>query len=322
MRLFRKKRRQDVRKSPARLQEYNRLVMERLARPEPVNIGCIATWDYVFDFLIFYESVASAWESYPFVVHLFTIEDRTAAEVRGYRLPNVEVHVLEKLRDAPDWRRRAALKVLLVEHAPVERCLVSDVDNVFLAETPEVYLLLDRYDFVFVGGPVTHTIIQTNLFAYRRSTASIAFARDWHAESTDRHHADASGLPFALLKHRDNDALAVKALLRPGFDAAEGADGRRPSPYDVQANIRPFELSRDPLGYRERSMGRAKVFHLGGIRCKGNDSVESRMRVLRDEFAESAPLFEYYLTLANRAAVRMGRDPVEDVPGFLRALLA
>ena len=67
-------------------------------------------------------------------------------------------------------------------------------------------------------------------------------------------------------------------------------------------------------------MGRAKVFHFGGIRCKGNESVESRMKVLKEDFPESAELFELYITLANRAALQMGLEPVEDVPGFLRSL--
>ena len=95
-------------------------------------------------------------------------------------------------------------------------------------------------------------------------------------------HADASGLPYALLENGDEE-LRIRVLARPA-----DSPGRRHhlAPYDVQANLRPFALARDALGFREHEMGRAKVVHLeDSIRIKraiGGPKYLSHLSLLRE----------------------------------------
>jgi hypothetical protein len=177
------------------------------------------------------------------------------------------------------------------------------VDNVFLAETPELFMLLDRFDFVFVGSPVEPVIIQTSLWAFRRTERAVRFASRWYEHSRPQANSDASGLPFALLEDRDD--LQIKVLARPKPNS-----NRKffLSPYDVQANMGPFVLRNDGLGFRETEMGRAKVLHLGGLRPKGDISVRERIETLVERFPETVSAFPLYLRFANRAAARLGME--------------
>lgn len=286
------------------LREYNRHVVETLSCLEPINIAAIVTQQYVFDFLIFYYSIVEAWTFYPYVVHAFTNEQSTVAEIESYKLPNCEVHLIE---GGGDWRSNVALKIKLVEYSHLSKGVVSDVDNVFLVETPELHFLLDTNEFVFVGCPDEQWILQPSLWAFKRNDQSLAFAEQWHSESINRAFSEASGLPFAIYKNRNNTKLRIKALVLKRSPAS----AHHRSPYDIQANCRPFSLESDNLGYKEPNMGRAKVLHLGGLRCDGNESVRSRMAILEERFPECRTIFPYYIKLANQAAQRMGRETLQ-----------
>ena len=305
--------RPELHRSPELLEEYNRFVLEELAVREPAHIAAVVTIDYVFDFVILYESIRESWTFFPHRVHAFVVGQEAYEALSSLALPDAEVHLLPGEPGA--WLENASQKVRLVEYSDLDRCLVSDVDNVFLAETPELLMLLDDADFVFVGAPHGHQIIQTNLWSYRKSERTIAFSRKWHEESSVR-FGDAGGLPFALLASRD-EQLKVHVLARP---KPRANTHHHLSPYDVQANIPPFSLTRDPLGlgYREPEMGRAKVVHLGALHKKGSrgglqreaiarhTSLEERLEVVVERFPESSQFLPLYATLATRAARRLG----------------
>jgi Methyltransferase domain len=110
---------------------------------DTIDIGSVVTDEAVLDFMILYESLVESWTTFPFVLHAFAVDDGVAA-----RLEEAEVERLEIHRVSAD-----AGALGLVEHSGLERCIVSAPENVFLAETPELWFLLDSHDLVFAGAP-------------------------------------------------------------------------------------------------------------------------------------------------------------------------
>jgi len=291
---------------------YRRLVFEDLATLEPVPFVCFVTREYVFDFVIFYESLVSSWSFYPFVVHAFVVEQETHERLTALGLERAQIHLIPG--DAGDWATNSAMRVRLIEQSGLERGIVSDVDNVFVAETPELFMLLNEFDFVFIGGPPPLWPIQASLWGFRSNPRSRQFARLWQESTGKGRFAEASGLPFALLENPD-DQLKVKVLAQP---KPESNDSFHPTPYDVQANMRPFVLTADALGFREREMGRAKVVHLAGLHAKGNTSVAARLDAVVECFPESSDFLPWYARLANAAASRLGIETVPQPNSYLR----
>jgi Methyltransferase domain len=267
------------------------------------DIGCVVTDDYLLDFLILYESLAETWTSSPFTLHAFTLEDDVARHLAG--IDRVVVHRLP--RDASDWRQNAAVRIELIEHSGLERCIVTDADNLVLAEFPEFGLLLCKHELVFAGGPSEERPIQPGLWAYRQTRRTVEFARSWHAQWAEPAPPDAGRLLYELLQDHDlGDAARVVA---PGATPPDAS--RTPSPYALDADLPELSIARDWLGFREVRAGRLKVLHLRGLRGAGRRSLAERIEVLVDRFPGMAPLLPLYLTFAERAADRIG---VETVP--------
>lgn len=277
------------------LEKYNEYVINQLSSLKPINIGCVVSKSYILDFLIFYFSIVKSWSFYPYLVHAFTFDKETHDEIKSYKLKNVEAHNFTQ--EAPlTWSSFAAKKIWLIENSGIERCIISDIDALFLSEIPELDLFLNNHDMVFIGAPHSEWIIQTSLWSYKRNRRTIKFARKWIKESQNRPHSDASGLPFALYKNK-NSRMKIKALvMRKVRDK-----NHHKSPYDVQANIRPFELLHDELGYKESQMGGAKVIHFGGLRPVKKETLDERMNRMEQLFPESKPIFHLYRELASKA---------------------
>lgn len=299
------------------LTEYNNYVLNELGDHTIIPICCIVSSEYIFDFLIFYYSICNSWTFTKFEVHVFSPEAETVKTINSFRLDHVFAHNLPDDTITHDWSSCCSLKTKIVEFSGLERAIVSDVDNIFLSETPELYLHLENNDMIFIGAPHSEFILQTNLFAFRNSASSIEFSKIWHEESKNRRFSDASGLPFALLRAKGKEDLKIKTLVR---EKISGMDHHQ-CPYDVQANVPPFRLTQDHLGFQENQMGRAKVLHFGGIRCEGNDSVLSRAEVLWKKFPDSATFFEYYIDLANKAANVLGWSQQEEAIDILSRVI-
>jgi hypothetical protein len=296
----------------AQSRPHRQQLQEELGWVEPVPITCLVTGEDIFDFVVLYESLLECWTFFPFRVHAFVLGGDARDALSVLDLPEVELH-LEEAGAVPSEQAKARVHVpSLVERSGLERCLVSAADNVFCAETPELFALLDRYDLVFTGSP--RGAPQTSLWSFRRNERTIRFSRRWRRLLENAEVGDAGGLPPALLANRDPN-LKVKVLSRP-------APGRRrgwhASPYDVQMNARPSSIRRDSFGFREKQMGRAKVVHARGLRGKTNDSVRSRVSLLVRRFPQWAEFFPVYVTLADRAAKRLGRESLPNPLGYLQ----
>ena len=301
------------------LGRFNALVSERLAPAKCFHVACAVSHDYLFEFLLLYHSLAASWKSFPYLVHPFATDARTFEALEALGLPLARPWLLPP-EDNVTWATHAASKIRIVTVGGLDEAVVSDLDNLFVGEVPELFGALEASDFVFVGSPCDRQILQTNLWGFRRTPAAVEFASDWHRESVPAHRtfSDAAGLPFALLRHQSHANLKVRALVVPR------ADGRRfhPCPYDVQANIRPLTLVQDEMGFYEPQMGRAKVIHFGGIRAEGSQSAAARMRVLAKRFPECQAVFPLYLRLANAAAGTLGRPQIRWSRLFLLYLAA
>src|SRR5205814_2624797 len=88
--------------------------------------------------LVLYESLIDTWTSYPFVLHALATDDPAAERLSGLGLERLEVH---RPGDRPGLERRVE----------------SDTGNVFLAEVPEVWFLLDTHDLV---EPTRHDFLR------------------------------------------------------------------------------------------------------------------------------------------------------------------
>jgi hypothetical protein len=287
-----------------RLEAYRRLIWDDLARLEPVQICCVVTSDYVFDFAILYESLVMSWTFQPWLLHAVVVEQDAYERLTAAGLEGVEVHRIDA--QTGDWATNAGLQTLLFDHPGLERAVVSDADNVFVAETPELFLLLNEFDFVFVGSPLAEWMVQASLWAFRRNEHSERFIELWRKHSTRGRHVDASGLPFALLENTD-EQLKVRVLAR---GRPHDNHWFHPAPYDVQINMRPFTLTGDALGFREAEMGRAKVVHMAGLRGRANTSVAERIDALVEMVPGAAAFLQLYAELANKAARRLGMEGV------------
>lgn len=297
------------------LSRYNENILVNHSNIETTNLLYIVTEDYLFELLVFYASVKRAWGFFPWQIHAFSPEKSTISRIKELDLPGLDAIHFSSDRES-NWHTSASLKVDLIERSGIEKGIVSDLDNIFLAETPELQLLLGDYDFVFIGAPHSDWIVQTSLWSFKRSPAAIKFAKCWAEESVGRPCSDASGFPFAFRKFKGKLSALVLAKSKP-------ADvPHHPCPYDIQANIGPFDLKREHLGYSESSMGRAKVIHFAGLRCSGNDSVESRIKVMFDAFPKCAPVFPYYLECVNEAASIMGMETVSNLDRLLSSMTA
>ncbi len=269
---------------------------------DTIDIGSVVTDEYLLDFLVLYESLVETWTSYPFVLHAFVVEDQVAQRLAGTGLENMEIHRLPG--EAGDWRQNASRRIDLVEQAGLERCIVSDADNVFLDETPELALLLDGHEFVFVGGPTVELPIQTSIWSFRRSERSIEFARRWRAESRDVDSSDASRVLARLLEDE-------------GFERAVEV----PSSYGVDVDLPALALEHDELGFREQHTGRVKLLHLAGLRARGHRSLADRIGVMVDCFPQMAPVLPLYALLAERAAARLDIESVANPNIYVRSRL-
>lgn len=281
-------------------------MFDELTALEPVEIATVVTRDDVLDFVVLYQSLAKSWTFYPFRLHAFTVETEAHERLAALELPDVAVHSFA-----------GGTNIELVELSGLERCLVSDVDNVFVAETPELSQLLDHHELVFVAAPPETDTIATSLWGFRRTGSSIAFAKRWQAHSSEGDSVETEGVPLALLEQSD-DPPAVKVLARPKPDKNSHWQA---SPYAVRPDLRPFDLRTDALGFREEQMGRAKVFNLAGLRGRGSDSLEERVEVMIRLYPSAAQFLSYYFTLANRAAARLGLERIRRPSDYLSARL-
>lgn len=295
---------------PEHLETYKRLVRDELSELRPIDIASVVSADYVFDFTILYESLLESWAFHPFRLHAYALDDEAHSRLADADLAGVEVHRAGASSD--DWWQSAAQKIALVERSGLDRCLVSDVDNVFVQETPELFLLLDRCDFAFIASPLPDWPIQTNIWGFRSNERSRKFAREWARHASGRRFSDASGLPFALLE-RDPD-LRVTVLTRPVGPEHELV----PAPYDFQVNNRKIAPRADRLGFKHPEVGRAKIVHLGGLRTRGNDSVGARIDAVIAKYPHCSQFLPHYVALANRAAGKLGMRTLPDPVGHLR----
>jgi Methyltransferase domain len=269
---------------------------------DKIDIGAVVTGEYLLDFFTLYESLVESWTCYPFVLHAFVVEDAVAERLSAAAIENVTIHRLPG--QLGDWRENAARRIELVEHSGLERCIVTDVDNVFLAELPELAFLPAEHDFVFIGGSSPERPVQTSLWSFRRSSRSIEFAREWRARADD---VDSSAWGRLVAELIEGGELGADAkVLAP----RSGEPGLRPNPYAVDASLRPLYLHNDQLGFLEERAGRVKVVHLEGLRASGNRSLVERIEAVVDRFPQIAQLISFYVTLAERAASRLGLDPV------------
>ena len=275
-------------------------MLDELAVREPVDIAAVVSAGFVLDFVILYESLVETWTFFPFRLHAFAVDTETYERLSRLDAPEVEVHRLPG--ESGDFGTNALRQLDLIEHSGLERCIVCDVDNVFVAETPELFMLLEEVDLVFIGGPPEYVVV-TSLWAFRRNERTLEFARKWMEESVGKDFHDASGLPVVLMNPPNPD-LKVRVLSRP-------KPGSSPdfhlSPYCVQPLPRPFYLSKDPhgLGFREAQMGRAKVVHLGTLRGSGT-TLSERLKVVLRRFPHASQFLPFYATLAMRAVERLG----------------
>ena len=307
---------EDLNDQPEVFEAYKQLVFDELADLETVEIAAVVSADYVFDFAILYESLLESWKFYPFRLHAYALDDEAHSRLAAAGLDGVEVH---RAGSSNDWWQNVAQKIALVEHSGLDRCLVSDVDNVFVQETPELFLLLDHFDFVFVGSPSPDWPIQPNVWGFRTNAHSREFAREWARHSLERRHSEASGLPFALVE-RDPE-LRVKVLARPPGPAADpDRDRWSPAPYDVQVNYE-LPLHRDSLGFKHPELGRAKIVHLGALRAEGNESVAARIETVVSRYPHCARFLPHYVVLANRAAQKLGVPSLAEPVAQLRQTL-
>jgi hypothetical protein len=277
-----------------------------------IDIGSVVTEEYLLDFLILRESLSESWTYYPFTLHAFVYEDRVAARLAEAGDEHMEVHRLPG--EAGSWRDNALRRIELVEHSGLERCIVTDADNVFLTEVPELAAFLAEHDLVFVAGPDDERPVQTALWAFRRTEHSIEFARHWRSRAASADPAE-DCLLLAELAGAEREAIKVVAPAGPL------GGGRRQSPYGVDADLRPFRLTRDWLGFREDRMGRVKVLHLAGLRAAGHESMPGRMGALMDRFPGVAPLMESYARLANRGAARLAIETAPNAKRYVRERL-
>lgn len=270
---------------------------------DEIHIGSVVTAEYLLDFLILYESLVESWTYYPFVMHAFVTEDEVARQLAGVGIDDLEVHRLPG--DGDDWDENAAKKIDVIEHSGLERCIVSDADNFFLAETPELWLFLEAHDLVFVTGPSQERPVQTSLWSFRRSDQSIDFANRWRER------------PLALAELLNTEALGEAAMLL----RRAGPGGHRPSPYGVDASLPQLSLEQDQLGFREEHAGRVKVLHYAGLRGRGNRSMADRIQVLVDRYPRTAPMLRLYAKVARRAAARLGVEAVRQPNPYVRERL-
>jgi hypothetical protein len=295
---------------PEQFETYKRLVHHELSDLRPIDIASVVSADYVFDFTILYESLVESRALYPFRLHAYALDDGAHSRLAEAGLAGVEVHRAEA--SSGDSWQNVAPTIALVERSGLDRCLVSDVDNVFVQETPELFLLLDRSDFAFVASPRPDWPIQTNIWGFRSNARSRRFAREWARHASGRRLSATSGLPFALLE-RDPE-LRVTVLTRP----AEAGHEFVPAPYDFQVTNRKIAPRADRLGFKHPQVGRAKIVHLGGLRGSANDSVGARIEALVTKFPHCLVFLPHYVTLANRAAGKLGMETLPDPLVHLR----
>lgn len=290
------------------------MVLRDLSPSPSFPIACIVTENYLFEFLILYESLIHCWTTFDIEIHAYTPDEETRRTIQRLSLPKVTVHTLD-LPKSDAWSAGAAAKVLLVSNSNLERALVTDLDNLFLSETPELFALLEDHEYVFIGAPHSCQLLQTSLWGFKRSKRATDFSKTWFAESVrqGRHLADAEGLPYAILSTTKENMPSFRTLAYP----IKAEQAHHPCPWDIQINIRPIAIEKDELGFFDRNMGRAKVIHFAGIRAEGSASASGRMHALAKRFPESKAVFPLYLTYANKAAKRLKRKTVLIPTAFL-----
>jgi hypothetical protein len=237
------------------------------------QIGAVVTTDYLLDFLTLYESLAENWTASPFRLHAFALDDETARRLTELGVDGMEVHRLPG--NARDPRENAARRIDLIEHSGLERCIVSDADTVFLAETAQLWTALGEHDLAFSRGTTGEHPVQTALWAFRRNERSIALARNWH--------------------------VAIADLIARGA-AVEPAD----APLCPDADIPDLALRRAGAGFFEERAGRIDALHLRGLGGLSHGSLVERIDVVVDRFPRIAAFVPYYVSLAERAAIRLG----------------
>ena len=91
----------------------------------------------MFDFLILYESLVETWTYYPFRLHAFAVDGEKVEALLADRGTGLEV--ASAPGESTGFGANAMRQVDLIEHSGLDRCIVSDADNVFLAETRELF---------------------------------------------------------------------------------------------------------------------------------------------------------------------------------------
>jgi hypothetical protein len=285
--------------------QAERFGREGFPRVEPVQIACVVTRPYLFDFMILCESVRFTW-TYPVEIHAFVSDEILADEISAMGLPDVSIHPQDGADGGRDWQANALRKIELVEQSGLDRCIVSDADNVFLSETPELFLLLDRVDFAFVESPNEEGPLQPSLWSFRSNERSVGLARTWLERLQADASTDAGSLPFTVADSREHD-VAISVVGRAG-------DGVLP-PYNMQLNSGVCTwLRRDLLGFSDERMGRAKVVHLGGLGVERSESLDTRIKAFVERFPHAVEFLPFYSQLANRAARKLGMEAAEDPP--------
>jgi hypothetical protein len=250
--------------------------------PDRVHIGSLVTTECLFDFLILRESLVKTWTYFPFELHAFVLEDGVERRLADAGIDNLEVHRLPGRTDPAD---EAATALAIIEHSGVERCIVSHADNLFLAETPELMLLLHEHDLVFAGG--------RSLWSFRRSERSIKFVNGC----------------------RDQWPPAPERLVCGGL--ADGVAVLPPGPYTVNAADPQLLLVPDWLGLLEDGTRQVKVLHFAGLQGEATESVAARLAFLIDRYPRATPVLALYAPFARRAALRIGVESIRDPHSFM-----
>ena len=157
---------------------YKQLVRDELSDLPTIDIASVVAADRVFDFTILSESLLESWAFFPFRLHAYALDDEAHSTLAAADLAGVEVHGPGARSDGA-WQK-AAQEIALIEGSGLDRCLVSDVGNIFVQETPELYLLLERFDFWFTASPWPDRPIHTNVWGSAATSAAASSRGNGH----------------------------------------------------------------------------------------------------------------------------------------------
>jgi hypothetical protein len=175
-----------------------------------------------------------------------------------------------------------------------------------VAETPEPYLLLDRLDVVVPSSLDDGDLLRASVWSFRRNERTVQWLRAW----CDRGKGPAEA---ALSSPDADEGSEYDEHVVLGGDGGEDASR---NPYNVRLDEVSSWLRRDPTGFSDERMGRAKVIHVGELDPKGNASFAGRVEAFIDRYPRAVECLSYYAHLANRAAGRLEMEGVENAANF------